>query len=78
MKPPPNLVLQKEKFEHWFTPAKVDSYSMALSDIICWMDGFVSAGGIYHAQSIEQLRDLNIGLKNIYRENLTGDSQSHT
>lgn len=50
---------------------------MALSDIICWMDGFQAGGGVYSPQSIETLRNLNIALKNLYRETPTGDSESH-
>lgn len=42
---------------------KKDQIEWALSDILCWMDGFKAAGGIYHPDSIEILRDLNTTIK---------------
>jgi hypothetical protein len=53
------------RFDHWFSPEKVENASLALSDILCWMDGFLAGGGTYNPGSLECLRDLNIGLKQI-------------
>jgi hypothetical protein len=45
------------------TAADAERYSDALSDAICWLDGFVAAGGQYHPHSIDSLRELNTKLK---------------
>ena len=61
--------------DHYFTKEKCENYSFALSDIICWMDGFKAAGGVYHPDSIEVLRELNIAVKQI--DDLGSGSESH-
>jgi hypothetical protein len=47
---------------------KVDHYSFALCDILCWLQGYQAGGGIYGPDSIQALRDLNDALKAIQSE----------
>jgi len=44
---------------------EAESFSDALSDVVCWLSGFKSAGGVYAPESMEVLRDLNIKLKSL-------------
>ena len=60
---PVDIGKQRELLHYHFTPYKCERFSWALSDIICWMDGFRSGGGTYSPNSIEVLRDLNRCLK---------------
>jgi hypothetical protein len=50
---------------HYFQPERVDKFCYALSDLLCWMDGFKAAGGQYSPGSIEVIRDLSCNLKTI-------------
>ena len=67
---------QAARFIHHFSNPKVENYSMALSDVLCWLDGFTAAGGAYSPQTQELLRDLNIALKQTFLEK-SSSSQSH-
>ena len=59
-----------------FQPNKAERFSMALSDVICWMDGFKAGGGVYSPGSIEDLRDLNHACKDLFPGG-TSSTQSH-
>lgn len=48
-----------------FSPEKAEQYSHALSDVLCWLDGFKAGGGVYFPDSTETLRDLNLAMKKI-------------
>lgn len=50
---------------HYFQPEKVDTYCNAMSDVLCWLQGFVAGGGEYGPGTIETLRNLNDALKSI-------------
>jgi len=52
----------------FFQPDRVDEYCHALADLLCWMDGFRSAGGTYSPGSLEKIRDLSCNLKSIQSE----------
>lgn len=43
--------------------AQAKEYQEALSDFLCWIDGFKAAGGTYSPGSHERLRELNAKLK---------------
>jgi len=47
------------------TPDEAEKYSDAISDVVCWLDGFKAAGGVYYPDSIDVLRELNMNLKEI-------------
>ncbi len=56
---------------HAFTVDQCQSYSDSLSDFLCWIEGFQAGGGKYSPQSIEPLRDLNIRLKEMFKNKIT-------
>lgn len=58
---------------HYLQPEKVDDYCNALSDVLCWLDGFKAGGGVYSPQTQESLRNLNNGLKSIQMEQAKSD-----
>lgn len=60
---------------HAFTKEQCDTFTNALSDFLCWIEGFQCGGGKYTPQSIEPLRDLNIKLKAMHGG--SSSSQSH-
>ena len=45
------------------TYEQATSFSDSLSDVICWMEGFKSGGGNYSPGSLEELKELNIKIK---------------
>jgi hypothetical protein len=47
------------------TEKEAENYSDALSDVLCWMDGFKAGGGVYFPDSVETLRNLNLRMKDI-------------
>ena len=47
----------------------IEDISYALSDVLCWLDGFRAGGGSYSPGSHEKLRELNIKLKAALNEN---------
>jgi hypothetical protein len=49
------------------TQKEIQSYSSALSDFLCWIDGFEAAGGKYSPGSKEEIRTLSIKLKDLWR-----------
>lgn len=62
---------------YYFQAEKLDAYSFALSDLLCWMDGFTAAGGTYSPGTLETLRDLNCAIKSVREKHACGDSFSH-
>lgn len=62
---------------YYLTPDKVDSYCNAMSDVLCWLDGFRAAGGVYSPGTQETLRNLNDGLKSIQLEQAKSE-MAHT
>ena len=62
-----SYVLRKEKLEE---------YAFAMADVLCWLNGFVAAGGLYSPGSIESLRDLTDVLKSI-QAGTARSNQSH-
>ena len=52
-----SVVLPKEKHER---------YDNALSDVMCWLDGFIAAGGYYRPETQEVLRDIHASVKRAY------------
>ena len=52
-----SLTLPKEKHER---------FDNALSDIMCWLDGFIAAGGNYRPETQEVLRDIHGTIKRAY------------
>lgn len=65
---PPPLPELPAIAKHYLRPEKVESYTYALSDLLCWMDGFKAAGGVYSPGSLDALRDLNCNLKSIQEQ----------
>lgn len=63
---------------HYFHAAKLEGYTNALSDLLCWMDGFQAAGGKYSPSTLEVLRDLNCAIKSVQQHQSCGDSFSHS
>ncbi len=53
------------------THKQAEGFSEALADIICWMDGFKAAGGVYYPDSIGVLRTLNLKMKEIWEQENT-------
>ena len=62
---------------YYFQAEKLEAYSYALSDVLCWLDGFTAAGGIYSPQTQETLRNLNCAIKSVQQKQACGDSYSH-
>jgi len=62
---------------YYFQQEKLAAYSNALSDVLCWLDGFTSGGGIYSPQTQEVLRDLNCAVKSVQENRVSGDSYTH-
>lgn len=56
---------------------QAEVWSDALSDILCWLDGFKAGGGVYFPDSTEALRDLNRKMKEIADKTIKTDV-SHT
>lgn len=44
-----------------------ERYDSALSDFMCWIDGFKAGGGTYSPGSEYVLRDLNAAIKRAYQ-----------
>ena len=42
---------------------EMENFIDAVSDALCWLDGFKAGGGEYSPSSVHTLRDLNIRLK---------------
>ena len=61
---------------HYFQPEKLDRFTWAMADILCWLQGYQAGGGIYGPCSIETLRDLNDALKSI-QAGQARSNQSH-
>ena len=45
---------------------KRESWDDALSDVLCWMNGFISAGGNYSPETLGQLKDLRDAVRLAY------------
>ena len=56
---------------YYLQPEKVTEYCNAMSDILCWLGGFKSGGGVYSPDSTESLRNLADALKSIQGEQAT-------
>jgi len=46
--------------------SKQERFDYALSDMMCWLDGFIAAGGQYKPETQEVLRDLHGTVKRAY------------
>lgn len=46
--------------------SKQERFDYALSDLMCWLDGFIAAGGKYKPETEETLRDLHGTIKRAY------------
>ena len=57
---------------YYLRPEKLDEFTFALSDFLCWIDGFRAGGGTYSPDSQESLRNLNDALKSLQ----TGQARS--
>jgi hypothetical protein len=53
---------------YFLRPERMDEFCYALSDLLCWMDGFKAAGGTFTPGSLEVIRDLSCNLKTIQSE----------
>ena len=63
---------------YYFQAEKLEKYGYALSDLLCWLDGFRAAGGVYSPQTQETLRDLNCAIKSVQQKQACGESYAHT
>ncbi len=61
---------------YYLREEQMDHFCNAMSDILCWMDGFRAAGGTYAPGSIESLRQLSDALKSI-QSGQAKSNQSH-
>lgn len=61
--PPPPPEIRKNCI---LTQSELDAADHALSDILCWMDGFLAAGGKYGPETLEELRTLRTRLHRAY------------
>ena len=75
---PPPLPELPSLAKYYFQPEKLQAYSFALSDLLCWLDGFTAAGGTYSPGSEETLRDLNCAIKSVQEKQACGESNCHT
>lgn len=62
---PPPLPELPAIAKHYLSRERLESVTYALSDLLCWMDGFKAAGGVYSPDSLGVLRELNANLKTI-------------
>ena len=46
--------------------SKQERFDYALSDLMCWLDGFIAAGGKYKPETQDVLRDLHGTVKHAY------------
>lgn len=74
---PPPLPQLPSLANYYFQAEKLEAYSYALSDLLCWLDGFTAAGGVYSPGTQEILRDLNCAIKSVQQKQACGDSESH-
>ena len=61
---------------YYLQPAKIDEYCNAMSDVLCWLGGFIAAGGVYQPGTFETLRNLQDAMKSI-RAGHAKSNQSH-
>lgn len=62
---------------YYFQAERLERYSHALSDVLCWLDGFKSGGGTYSPGTEEVLRDLNCAVKSVQEKQACGESYAH-
>ncbi len=62
---------------YYFQPKKIEEYTWAMADILCWLQGYQAAGGIYGPASIESLRNLNDALRSVQNGQSTSDQSHH-
>src|ERR1035437_6407918 len=61
---------------YYLKPEKVTGYCNALCDALCWINGFIAAGGTYSTGSVDGLRNVTDALKSI-QEGRATSNQPH-
>jgi hypothetical protein len=72
----PDLKPLPEIATYHFQPENAERFAFALSDVLCWLDGFKAGGGVYSPGSTEDLRDLNRACKDMFPGGTTS-TKSH-
>ena len=58
--------MSERHFNLILTETKRDLYDQAMADVLCWLNGFTSAGKEYSPGSLHVLRDLADDIKRAY------------